>query len=99
MNPELQRNWWLEITPHRLGLMPAVIFASAALVRAFDPTHAMVSSIALVVFMLLTIAWGARLAANSVLEEARDRTWDIQRMAALSPWSMTWAGNWWASTN
>lgn len=90
MNPELQRNLWLEITPHRLALVPAVIVASAALVHAIDPTNTAVRSLSVLAFMLLAVLWGARLAANSVLEEAREHTWDIQRMAALSPWSMTW---------
>ena len=90
MNPELQRNLWLEITPHRLVLLPAVILASGALLHALDPSNTIVRSIALFGFIILTMVWGARQAANSVLEEARDRTWDIQRMAALSPWSMTW---------
>ena len=25
-----------------------------------------------------------------VMEEARDRTWDAQRMSAIGPWAMTW---------
>ena len=90
VNPELTRNLWLEVTPHRLLLMPVVILASAALVHVPDPTNTVVRPLALLGFMLFTLVWGARLAANSVLDEARDHTWDIQRMSALSPWAMTW---------
>ena len=90
MNPELQRNLWLEVTLHRLVLVPGVIFAGAAVLHAIDPTGTLLNKIALVSFLITTMVWGARQAANSVLEEARTHTWDIQRMCALSPWRMTW---------
>lgn len=90
MNPELQRNLWLEVTLHKLLLIPAVIFAAAALVHAVDPTGLGINKLAMTGFLVTTMVWGARQAANSVLEEARARTWDIQRMCALSPWHMTW---------
>ncbi len=90
MNPELQRNLWLEVTLHRLVLIPAVIFAGAALLHAVDPSNSAVNKMAMVGFLVISMVWGARQAANSVLEEARTRTWDIQRMCALSPWRMTW---------
>ena len=90
MNPELQRNLWLEVTLHRLLLVPGVIIAGAALIQAIDPSGAALNKLAIVGFLIVTMVWGARQAANSVLEEARAHTWDIQRMCALSPWSMTW---------
>ena len=90
MNPELQRNLWLEVTLHRLILVPVVILAGAALLRAIDPSGAVLNNVAIVGFLVTTMVWGARQAANSVLEEARTHTWDIQRMCALSPWRMTW---------
>lgn len=90
MNPELQRNLWLEITLHRLLLVPGVIFTAAALLHAIDPSDTALNKTALFSFVTLTMVWGARQAANSVLDEARARTWDIQRMCALSPWRMTW---------
>jgi hypothetical protein len=90
MNPELQRNLWLEVTLHRLVLIPGVIFAAAALLHAIDPSDTAVNKMAMFGFLVITMVWGARQAANSVLEEARTRTWDIQRMCALSPWHMTW---------
>ncbi|MGE0861277.1 MAG: hypothetical protein AB7P42_19340 [Gammaproteobacteria bacterium] len=90
MNPELLRNLWLEATPQRLVLVPAVLFSAAALVDVLDPTGLAVARMALFGFVLLTLVWGARQAANSVLDEARDRTWDVQRMCALPAWPMTW---------
>ncbi len=90
MNPELQRNLWLEVTLHRLVLIPGVIFASATLLHAADPSGTAINKMAMIGFLVATMVWGARQAANSVLEEARTRTWDIQRMCALSPWRMAW---------
>ncbi len=90
MNPELQRNLWLEVTLHRLILVPVVIFAGAMLLRALDPSGELLGNAAMVGFLLSTVLWGARQAATSVLDEARTHTWDIQRMCALSPWRMTW---------
>lgn len=90
MNPELLRNLWLEATPQRLVLVPAVLFSAAALIDVLDPTGLAVAKMALFGFVLLTLVWGARQAANSVLDEARDRTWDVQRMCALPAWPMTW---------
>ena len=90
MNPELQRNLWLEVSLHRLVLIPGVIFAVAALLQAVDRSGMAVNKMSIIGFLCVTMVWGARQAANSVLEEARSRTWDIQRLCALSPWRMTW---------
>jgi len=90
MNPELRRNLWLEVTLHKLLLIPAVIFAVAGLVRAVDPGGLGINKMAITGFLVATMVWGSRQAANSVLDEARARTWDIQRMCALSAWRMTW---------
>ena len=84
MNPELQRNLWLEVTPHRLWMIPLVLLATAAL--TWPPGETLMLT-ALVGF---TMIWGPRQAADAVIDEARERTWDIQRMASLHPWSMTW---------
>ena len=84
MNPELKRNLWLEVTTHRLILTPAIIFAIAYVARG------MLTYLALLGFVILAVIWGGRQAAHTVLEEARERTWDIQRMSAMGPWAMTW---------
>ena len=84
MNPELKRNLWLELSAHRLILGLVVIFAIAFAARAMLP------SLALFGFVLIAVFWGARQAAAAVIEEARERTWDIQRMSSMDPWTMTW---------
>jgi pimeloyl-ACP methyl ester carboxylesterase len=48
------------------------------------------AGIIVLLFGVLTILWGTRLAANSILDEMADKTWDWQRLSILSPWTMTW---------
>ena len=89
MNPELRRMFWLEVSLQRLWLIPAVILGTALLLRQSGAGPAFVHGLAMFGFVVLTVIWGARQAANAVLDEVREHTWEIQRMSALSPWSMT----------
>lgn len=89
MNPEFRRNVLLELTIHRLVAMPLILlllYGAAGLVG----DGGAVSPVAMFVITLLLVAWGSRLAADSVLGEVAGRTWDSQRMSALGPWSMSW---------
>ncbi|MBI5696200.1 MAG: hypothetical protein HZC51_10795 [Nitrospirae bacterium] len=92
MNPELKRNLWLELTPHRLAGMPLVLFAIFFLAASLDKTEAAkaISGVSVVLFIALVVLWGTRQAAESVNEEVRDHTWDGQRMSSIGPWDMTW---------
>jgi hypothetical protein len=90
MNPELQRNLWLEFTPQRIALMGgglALAFFAAALPGGLEYGP---SSIAIVLFYLIIVFYGTRAAALAVIGEIRDRTWDSQRLSALSPGAMMW---------
>jgi hypothetical protein len=91
MNPEFRRNLWLELTLHRLVAMPAVLVLVLALVYAAtdDGSTSVATAAALIAAGLLGI-WGARCAADSVMDEVRERTWDAQRMSAIGPWAMAW---------
>lgn len=92
MNPELRRNLWMELTRHRLVAMPAVLlllFAFFATRESTDWRPGVFSS-AVFIFVVLAHFWGTRLASESVSDEARERTWDWQRLSALTPWQMTW---------
>ena len=89
-NPEFQRYVWLELSRHRLIAVPAllavivvVVFASAS-----NPANFLAYG-ALGAFAAVTGVYGSVRAFGSVTEELRDRTWDFQRMSALSPWSLT----------
>jgi hypothetical protein len=93
MNPELRRNFWLEITVHRLIAMPIVLglaFITLAALDNDDGRHRMVSWMAMAGFGVLTLLWGTRLATNSIFDEMTQKTWDWQRLSTLGPWTMTW---------
>jgi len=92
MNPELQRQLWLELSPHRLIAAPIVLLLVFSLVASIAGAawRAPVGSTALGIFGLVTVFWGTRLASDAMAEEVRSRTWDLQRMSALSPWSLAW---------
>jgi hypothetical protein len=89
VNPEFERNVWLEMTPRRLLLMVVVlglIFFAASLVgSSWTP-----SETASWLYYLIVVVWGSRSAALSVVGEIRDRTWDGQRLSALDASTMTW---------
>lgn len=97
MNPEILRNAWIEATPRRLIIMAVVltlIFLAAYSVgeRGGDGPNGgavAVYATAAPLALLLLAFWGARNAAEGVLSEIKDRTWDFQRLSALSPLSMT----------
>ena len=90
MNPELRRTLWLEVSLQRLWLIPAALLGTALLLHISNAAELVMSTLALAAFAAITVFWGARQAASSIVQEARDRTWEIQRMSALSPWTMTW---------
>lgn len=95
MNPEFERNLWLEASPRRMfGLAVALglIFAAAWLI-GHDSSHTLLVTLAVVgtgVFLACGGIWASRAAGGSVLDEIRGRTWDFQRLSALTPWAMTW---------
>jgi hypothetical protein len=89
MNPEFQRNLWLELGPRRVLLMIVVLglvfFAAAVTGGDFGP-----ASLAQILYYLIVVVWGSRNAALSVVGEIRDRTWDAQRLSSLTPSEMMW---------
>ncbi len=92
LNPELRRNLWMEFSLHRVIAAPVVIALAVLLIVASDSKNPL-DTIAIVAgygYVVVVLLWGARLAGASVIEEARDRTWDAQRMSSITPWRMTW---------
>ena len=91
-NPEFVRNLWLELTPHRVLAVPAIVAALVFLgALVLDDGY----GVTLGLFAAFCSGgllgfWGARLAAGSIADEAANRTWDGQRLSALTPWEMTW---------
>ncbi len=92
MNPELQRLLWLNISPLRLVLVPAIVglFLVAAGASEVDKLPYIAAMAATVMFALFTVAGGGYSSATAVSDEWQDDTWDQQRMSALTPWTMTW---------
>lgn len=91
MNPELRRNLWLELTTHRIVAMPTVLVLVFALfITMQGEWPAALYTTATWMFVLLVHFWGARQSSEAVTEEVRDRTWDWQRLSALTPWQMAW---------
>jgi hypothetical protein len=90
MNPEFQRNVWVELTPRRLTLMVvllALVFFAAAVSgdRERGPAHA-----AELLYYAIVVIWGTRNAATAVVGEIRDRTWDMQVLSSITPGAMMW---------
>lgn len=92
MNPEFQRNLWLELTPHRLIAVPliAILLLFLALALQDWRLNKEIAIGALWVFVLYSGIFGTKKAAAAIHEEVIGRTWDWQRMSGLNPWAMTW---------
>ena len=92
MNPEFKRNLWLEISPMRLVLMPALIGLALAAFASLKPdeTARTALTLSLLGFFAITIVWGCVQAQNALSREVTEGTWDGQRMSALTPWQMAW---------
>ena len=92
MNPELQRNLWLDATPRKLAFVAAGVAGVFAAVWLLDRgRHAYAVTLAgSLVFFVTALVWAPRAARASVTDEVRGGSWDFQRLCALSPWEMTW---------
>jgi len=88
VNPELQRNLWLELTGPRLVAAPLVLlFLVGGVGWVFGP--AVAAGLAKPVLWALLSLWGSRLAAESFGDETTGRTWDVQRLSAQTAWGLT----------
>jgi len=91
-NPEFRRNLWLSFSPHRLIGLPALlglIFLAVALIDSFARAASLYYTAA-ALFIIAVWVMGGNRASAAIVDELRDKTWDQQRMSALSPWTMTW---------
>src|SRR4051812_6191928 len=97
LNSEIRRNLWLEFSAHRLIAMPvglSLIFYVADKLdeskglAAHNP-HASLAITAGTLYFLLVKIWGGHKAAEAVIEEVNDNTWDFQKLSALSPAQLT----------
>ena len=81
-NPEFQRNLYLKFSVGRL-LAPPLVLTLLTLLPFY-------SYLVLGLLFVVGVLGATRSAAGTVLDEIANRTWDAQRMSALSVWSMTW---------
>ncbi|NKB38734.1 MAG: hypothetical protein GKR93_16495 [Gammaproteobacteria bacterium] len=91
-NPELAKNYWLEITPHRLIATPVVIALIAILILINAETD-LAKTLEIYFYsaaVILACIGGAYYASNSLMTEFVEKTWDQQRLSPLSPWTLTW---------
>jgi len=92
MNPELQRNLWLDAPARRLigtAAVPAVVFLLVWLVdRGNHPYAVVIAGGAM--FVGAALIWAPRETRASAIDEVYARTWDFQRTCALAPWTLTW---------
>ena len=92
LNPEFQRQLYLECSQARLVGIPlilGIIFTLSYFIDGYALGNATAQT-AIILFMLITLLWGARQTIDSIVEEHRERTWDTQRLSALGPWEMAW---------
>jgi hypothetical protein len=91
-NPELTRNIWLEMTTGRLIAMPLILsmifFAVFSLGSSINQTMDIVRVISILLFMVLGVLYGTKLATESIVGEMNDKTWDNQRLTLISPPAM-----------
>ncbi|MEY4561977.1 MAG: hypothetical protein RLZZ618_1254 [Pseudomonadota bacterium] len=92
MNPEFRRQLWLQFSPTRLIVMPALLILLALAVVATRPQDnaSALAGAASIAFVIIIFGMGIRAASASIVDEIRERTWDQQRMSAMQPWAMTW---------
>jgi hypothetical protein len=90
LNPEFQRQLYLEFSQARLIGVPMILGIIFALTYLIDDSHfaEVTARSALGLYILIVSFWGSRQVMDSVLEEQRSHTWDTQRLSALDPWTM-----------
>lgn len=91
LNPEIQRSLWLECSLHRLLAAPLVMGALLYLCSYADAPAYTVEKTFYLLYGIVILIWGGHKAAEAVLEEVNNNTWDFQRLSSLSPWQMTWS--------
>jgi len=89
LNPEIQKYAWLEFSMQRVIIMP-VVLCLIFYISAQSPNYAeSISFTATAILILLLGISGGHKAANSVLDEVNNNTWDFQRLSPASPMSLT----------
>lgn len=88
-NPEFRRQVWLELTPQRLVVTPLILGLILLLVWFAKQRLDALSTFSMMLFVGMTVLWGAKLAADSLNNELVQGTWDSQRLSGMGAWQMT----------
>jgi hypothetical protein len=88
LNAEFAKNVWLELSTMRLIAMPAILglILLVLLSNNHDDTRVMYENVhnaALAGFVVIGLLWGMKNAADSIINEHNENTWDWQKMSAL----------------
>jgi len=84
VNPELMRNWWLEMPTIRLIGAPVVLGAIMGALEVLDMPHTTREGIVRGFLFVLLGVWGARRAATAVADDVRHNSWDAQRTSGMT---------------
>lgn len=87
-NAELQKGLWLELSPLRLALVPAITFIIGLMVFGLEGDK--IVSITAFGYVTFGALVGVYSIGRHVGDEARSGTWELQRMYPVSAWHMVW---------
>ncbi|MEM7184623.1 MAG: hypothetical protein AAF518_27255 [Spirochaetota bacterium] len=89
INAELTRNFWIELTPNRIFMMPIILGLLFLLVGIPDSSRysTLLYASGGMIFFLLHI-WGNKQVADAVIHEVNERTWDNQRLTLIRPFEL-----------
>ena len=93
INPELRRQLWLNWRPTQLlwsALLVALVMALPAAMSPPDSRSVAMYMTATIGLWVAVLLFGPALASKSLRDEVAQRTWDWQRLSAITPWPMAW---------
>lgn len=88
-NPEFVRNLWLEFSRHRLIATPLLLLINFYIAGSVGGAAAIMDT-AVIGFCAFAVFWGSQQTASAYTNELDAGTWALQRLTAISPWTMTW---------
>lgn len=88
-NPEFVRNLWLEFSRHRLIATPLLLLIIFYIAGSVAGAPGIMDT-AVIGFCAFAVFWGSQQSSSAYTNELDAGTWALQRLTAISPWSMTW---------
>ncbi len=90
LNPELRKNFWLKFSFFRLISVPVLVSIVLYIItNQADNWAEAAYQAAYYGFVIIVFIWGNFEAANSIASEAKNNTWDFQKMSSIGPWELT----------